>query len=160
MDSEVSPDSAAIAAFWGRVRVALGFDLDQTYEAWAFGDTPEMADDLLALVLSGRKRATASAVPDLEATGDPIPKPGDLSVILDGQGQPACVIRTEAVDIRPFREVDADFAAAEGEGDGTLTYWREGHAAFFQRRAEAAGFAFDHGIEVICERFALIYSER
>ena len=114
----------------------------------------------MALVLSGRKRATAGAVPDLQATDEPIPTPGSLSIVVDGRGQPACVIRTEAVDVRPFREVDADFAAAEGEGDGTLTSWRRDHAAFFARRAEAVGFRFDEDTQVVCERFALIYRER
>ena len=30
----------------------------QTIDAWSFGNTPEMADDLLALVLAGKKVAT------------------------------------------------------------------------------------------------------
>ena len=153
-------DMEAVTAFWRRFCAASGMDPAGAYDCWSFGDTPEMADGLLALVLSGRKRATAGAVLDLQATGEAIPTPGGLSVIVDGRGQPACVIRTEAVDIRPFCQVDADFAAAEGEGDGTLASWRQGHAAFFARRAAAVGFRFDEDIAVVCERFALIYSER
>ena len=152
-------DTAAAAAFWRRFCAATGTDPNSPYDCWAFGDSPEMADDLLALVLTGRKRATAGAVLDLQATGEPIPTRGGVSIILDGRGRPACVIRTETVDIRPFREVDADFAAAEGEGDGTLRYWRDGHAQFFRRRAEVVGFQFNEDIAVVCERFALIYSE-
>lgn len=35
---------------------------DNFSDAWAFGNTPQMADELLELVLEGKKRATASAL--------------------------------------------------------------------------------------------------
>jgi uncharacterized protein YhfF len=77
---------------------------------FAFGDTPGLADDLLALVLAGSKRATATLVLDFERSGDPFPEPGVHSVVLNGQGKPACVIRTTEVAVMPFAEVDARFA--------------------------------------------------
>ena len=39
------------------------------WEAWAFGDSPKLADELLGLVLEGRKRATADLVSEFEARG-------------------------------------------------------------------------------------------
>ena len=57
------------------------------YEAWAFGDAP---DELAALVLSGRKTATASAYPVYEAEGEPLPKAGEYSVILDSGDNAVC----------------------------------------------------------------------
>ena len=57
----------------------------------------------------------------------------------------------------PIGEVDADFAAAEGEGDGSLDYWRAAHWAYFSRRCEALGRAPSNDMPVILERFALIY---
>lgn len=35
---------------------------DNFSDAWAFGNNPQMADELLELVLEGKKRATASAL--------------------------------------------------------------------------------------------------
>ena len=55
----------------------------------------------------------------------PIPKAGDLSVVTRWDGQPVCVIETTRVEIHPSDEGDADSAATEGEGDGSLAYWRE-----------------------------------
>ena len=46
--------------------------------AWSFGGTPEEADDLLELVLSGRKTATASAKWDYDAEDEPLPAVGAL----------------------------------------------------------------------------------
>ena len=79
--NDLSPDAAR---FWHCFRDATGRD-GLPFDVFAFGDDPEMADDLLALVLSGRKQATATRarVYEIEGFGRP-PRPGDLSLILDG----------------------------------------------------------------------------
>ncbi len=116
---------------------------------WAFGDSPELADELLALVLAGGKRATCSSLASCEA--DIMPTVGELSVILDGAGRPACVIRTTEVEITTYAEVDEDFMRAEGEGDLSPEYWREAHQAYFEREG-----AFSPDMRVVCERFELV----
>ena len=116
---------------------------------WAFGDSPALADDLLALVLAGSKRATCNSVADAEARGL-MPTLGEINVVLDGAGQPACTIETTGVDIMRFDAVDAAFAAEEGEGDRSLAFWRQAHQAYFQRQGT---FAAD--MVVVCERFTL-----
>ena len=45
------------------------------YEAWHFCDNQADADALVELVLSGTKRATASALWSYEAEDDPLPGP-------------------------------------------------------------------------------------
>ena len=45
------------------------------YEAWSFGSD---ADGLAALVLAGKKTATASAYPLYELEGEPLPQAGDI----------------------------------------------------------------------------------
>ena len=116
---------------------------------WAFGDSPELADELLALVLAGIKRATCNSIADAEAR-NLMPKLGEINVVLDGAGRPACSIETTGVDLMRFCEVDAAFAAAEGEGDGSLAYWRAAHQGYFQRQG-----TFAEDMMVVCERFAL-----
>jgi uncharacterized protein YhfF len=82
-------------------------------------------------------------------------QPGDLSIVLDGDDRPVCVIRTTAVEVRRFGEVDADFARAEGEGDRTLAYWREEHRRFFATQ----GVAVDDDTELVLEHFELLWPE-
>lgn len=118
---------------------------------FAFGDTPALMDELLALVLSGRKTATCGALRDVKDAQEPMPEVGRRDIVLDGSGQPAAVIETTDVRICRFDEVDADFARDEGEGDLSLAHWREAHEAYFARNG---GFAPD--MELICERFRLI----
>ena len=58
-------------------------------------------------------------------------------MITDWTGLARCVIRTSLVEVVAFADVGEEFAAAEGEGDGSLEYWREAHRAAFGR--ELAG---------------------
>lgn len=120
--------------------------------AWAFGDTPEMADRLLDLVLDGTKTATASLASDYEAEGEPLPEPGTLGILTDGEGVPRALIATTEVRVVPFAEVDDEHARLEGEGDGSLASWRSDHARFFGIAADAAP-----GPDVVLERFAVLY---
>lgn len=132
---------------------------DRFYEAFSFGDSDEMADELAALVLQGRKRATAAAAWCYEAEGQRLPKPGDLSIVTNSAGMPLCVIETRSVEVKPFDEVDAAFAAAEGEGDGSLPFWQRVHREFFSRECAAAGRTFSEKQGIVCERFEVVYAK-
>lgn len=152
-----------IGQFWEDARTAAKLNPLQEYfgpsvagsvppESFSFGDSPAMADDLARLVVEGRKTATASALADYEAAGEPLPQRGDLFIVLDGAGSPRALIRTTEVRVVPFNAVDADHAAAEGEGDGSLESWRVAHRAFFGRSV-----GFDDDMPVVLEKFEVLY---
>ncbi len=122
-----------------------------------FGDRPEMADELAALVVAGKKTATAGLVWEYESEGVPLPRPGMFEVVLDGRGDPWCVIEYTSVETGPFGDVDARFAALEGEGDGSLAWWREAHWRYFSRRCAALGRQPDERMPVSCEQFRVVY---
>lgn len=130
---------------------------DAPYTSWHFGTGGEMADDLVALVLSGRKGATAGALWSYEHEGEALPQPGDYSVVTDGAGRARCVIRTTSVDVVLFSAVDEEFAAAEGEGDLSLDYWREGHWRYFTQDLAEFGRTPEPDMPVVCERFEVVY---
>lgn len=115
---------------------------------FAFGDSPALADDLLALVLSGAKTATCMPLRAVDPD-TPMPEIGRRDVVLDEAGRPAAVIETTSVEILRFRDVPEDFALAEGEGD--YAAWRDGHIAYFTRNG-----GFDPEMALVCERFRLI----
>src|SRR5262245_55166554 len=94
-----------------------------------FGDSAELSRSLIALIRAGRKRAGASLLWAHEHEGEPVPVPGDIGIILDDRHRPVMVTRVTHVEIVPFRRVTAAYAALEGEGDGSLEHWREGHWA-------------------------------
>lgn len=157
-----------ILAFWevarvraGVVRVAAvtgpGVSGSMVPPTWAFGDDPEVADRLLDLVLAGEKTATSAALVEYELAGEPLPRRGDLAIVVDGAGRPAALIRTTQVETLPFDRVDEELAAAEGEGDRTLASWRTEHEAYWHRVLEPLGAAFAPGMPVVTERFELLY---
>lgn len=63
----------SLDAFWATARRSCPALPCELPEAWAFGATPEQADELLALVLDGIKTATASSLQDYRVSGDPLP---------------------------------------------------------------------------------------
>jgi uncharacterized protein len=147
---------AAVEAFWRGFADATG--VEAPYEAWAFGgdDTPELATELGLLVRDGPKRATTGLLASYEAEGEALPAVGGYSVILDGGGEPVCVIRTTRVDTVAFGEVDEEFAWVEGEGDRSLAYWRDAHRRFFADE----GTPVADGDAVVLERFELVWPGR
>ena len=129
----------------------------KTYIAEGWGDSPEMADELGALIAQGTKTGTCSALWEWEAEGNPIPEVGLITIALDGHGEPLCIVETVEISIRKYNEVDADFARAEGEGDLSLEYWRAAHKRFFTRVLSKFGREFSEEMPLVCERFRVIY---
>ncbi len=127
---------------------------DCEYEAWAFGVD---ADKLAHLVVAGEKTATASAYPLYAVDGEPLPAAGEYSVILDANENAVCVIRTQKVTVVPFHEVTQEHAFKEGEGDKSLSYWRQVHEGVFTQWMEEAGLEFKPDMMVVCEEFSVVY---
>jgi len=126
--------------------------------AWAFGDNPALADELGALVVEGRKTATASLEQEYEpAVDEPLPREGDLSVILGGDDKPLCIIETTEIRILPFGQVDPQFAYDEGEGDRSLAFWRSEHITYFNRVCARIGCTLSEDLPVVCERFRVVF---
>ena len=100
---------------------------DERYVAEGWGDTPQMAGELGALIASGTKTATCSALWEYEATREPLPETGLKTIVLGGNSDPLCIVETTEVEVIPYDQVDAQFAYEEGEGDRSLEDWQEAH---------------------------------
>jgi uncharacterized protein YhfF len=115
-------------------------------ETFSFGDNPALADELLALVLEGKKRASCWAASE-GLKGAAV---GKSMVALDGKRKPRVVLTTMELAQRGFDNVDEQFAYDEGEGDRSLTYWREAHKRYFTRLG-----LFEPDMMLWCERFGV-----
>ncbi len=152
------PVPERLSAFWAEFcRVNAGASEERFYEAFFFGDGEAMANELGDLVLRGVKRATAGSLWSYQAENQSLPHPGGLSIVTNWSGQPLCIIETESVEVVPFHEVTAEFAATEGEGDGSLSFWQQAHREFFTRDCARLGKQFTESMPVVCERFAVVY---
>ncbi|GEL16123.1 ASCH domain-containing protein [Pediococcus cellicola] len=128
---------------------------DAVYEAWAFGDSPEMADELADLTFRGIKTATTSAY-DLYEKGESVPQVGEYNLILDGKGHPVCITKTVVVEVIPYKYMTAEHAYHEGEGNRTLAYWRSVHEPFFKKEYQAANQSFTEEMNCLCEVFEVV----
>jgi uncharacterized protein YhfF len=127
------------------------------YEAWSFGHTPEVATRLGALAKAGIKTATSSPGWCYEAENETLPQVGALSIILDGDQDPLCIIETIQIEIKAFNQVDEQFAYDEGEGDRSLAYWRQVHWKAFSVECADIGRIPSEDMPVVCERFRVIF---
>lgn len=125
------------------------------YEAWAFGEDPE---ELSRLVLEGKKTATASVYELYAYDNERVPSAGDYSVIMDASERNAlCIIKDTEVSIVPFKDVDAEHARREGEGDMSLEYWRQAHRQCFSQWMDEAGKKFTDDTKIVLERFEVVF---
>ena len=87
---------AAVLELWRSYLDSLSPDLDQEPKlsgTFSFGDSRKLADELAALVRQGIKTATCSALMGYEKDETPLPQKGDLSIVLDGSGNPCARYR-------------------------------------------------------------------
>jgi uncharacterized protein YhfF len=121
-----------------------------------YGDSEALSESLLALIRCGSKRAGTGLLWRHEYENDPPAKPGDIEIVTTHRGEPSVVTRIVSVTIRPYSEVTAEYAAIEGEGDGSLEYWRETHWAYFSRECKRVGREPSESMLVVCCVFEVL----
>jgi len=151
--------NAAVERYWRQYLATLSADRRPAayLEAFSFGIEPGDALPIAELVLAGVKTTTGSLLWAREADGQPIPVVGDLSIVLDAERQPLCIIETFEVAVRPLDTVDADLARDGGEGDRSLAYWREIYWEYVQGECARIGRAPSWQAPIVCERFRVVY---
>lgn len=127
---------------------------EDNYEAWSYGVD---ADLLADLTLKRIKTATASAYTLYLYENEPLPKTGGYNIILDSNDNAVCITQTTKVYVVPFNKVTKRHAFKEGEGNRTLTYWREVHKTFFEKELDKIGEEFNENMNVVCEEFEVVY---
>ena len=121
-----------------------------------FGDSEALSTSLLALIRSGRKRAGTGLLWAYEYDGEEIAKTGDIEIVIDHLNQPVLVTRITSATVVPYDEVTVEYAAIEGEGDGSLEYWRTAHWAFFSRECRRIGREPLGSMPVVCSIFEVL----
>ncbi|TCK23818.1 uncharacterized protein YhfF [Ancylobacter aquaticus] len=147
----------SLGQLWARYRAVNADAPMEAPAAFHFCDNAEDANLCLALVLAGVKRATATSLAEVRLARAALPQPGEFFLVTDWAGEARAVIRTISVEIRRFSEVDEEFARLEGEGDGTLAWWREAHLAYYRRVLAGSGHVVDGDLEIACERFERVF---
>jgi len=113
---------------------------------WTFGDSPELADRLAAVIVAGVKTATCS-----HAGIIPPPAVGERGYLMSGDGRRLAIIETKTVTPMKFCDVTQELAVLEGEGDLTLDYWQRAHREYFTRLG-----VFAEDMDILFETLRLV----
>ncbi|MFC5182578.1 ASCH domain-containing protein [Actinomadura harenae] len=117
-------------------------------------------DSGVAAIEEGRKTALTGLLEIYEHAGEPVPEVGQRFAVLDSDGLPAVTIELTEVRTVPMKDIDDDFAVAEGRGYADAAEWRTAHEAFFQSEgvAEFLGHTpvIDDTTLVVAERFRVV----
>lgn len=157
----IGEKTAEVEAFWSAMCEQHGITAGD-YHCSTFGDPvfADYGDHVTQLAIDEVKRATAHLAMDFEINAVKRREVGDYWVILWENMTPACLLKMVNIEERPFDKVDDAFAAREGEGDGSLAYWRECHNDYFQRQCKAWGKQWSESLPVVLESFDLVQAAK
>jgi len=148
--------TADAASYWQKFLQKKGSNSDKccagemSFEAEGF-----FGDELLALVLAGKKTAFFSSYASYLIDNEELPVSGEMYVVLDRRGSPRCIIELTSVRIVPFCEVTREMVMAEGE-DESLEAWREKEKGYLEDEGEIAGFSFADDIKLVFHEFRIV----
>ena len=123
---------------------------EMSFEADGF-----FGDELLALVLAGKKTAFFSSYSAYIIDNEALPASGEMYVVLDRGGAPRCIIELTSVHIVPFCEVTSEMVRAEGE-DESFEAWREKERGYLEDEGEIVGFTFTDDTKLVFHAFRVI----
>ena len=122
-----------------------------------YGDSETLSNELISLIRSGHKRAGTGLLWLREHLNEPVAQVGEIEVVVNYAGIPSVVTRTVSTEVVAFNEVTAQYAATEGEGDGSLQHWRRAHWAYFSRECERIGRTPNESMLVVCSVFEVLH---
>ena len=144
-------------SFWADSRAQLKAEtLADRYVVRRIGNSPEICEQLLALILSGEKTGTFSLPRELDEAGT-MPVPGDHVILVHFDGRPACLVRMDRVETVPFAEIDDQHVDCEGPAARDLAVWRRIHQAYWTPMLADWGEEFCNDLPVVYQRFTLLY---
>ncbi|MFF4017824.1 ASCH domain-containing protein [Streptomyces sp. NPDC001843] len=114
----------------------------------------------VAAILTGEKTALTGLLEIYEHAGEAVPRAGRRFCVLDSEGRPAATIELVEVRVVPIKDIDDDFALAEGRGYADVTEWRKAHEEFFRSEgvSEFLGRTpvIDDETLVVAQRFRVV----
>ncbi len=149
---------SSISEYWEKFLAQSGKKSDEVAFSGEIGYEGYSLDgeDLLTLVLNGKKTASFTCYDSYEINRELLPVPGEYYIVEDGDDKPVCIIQLLDVKVLPFKDVTWDMAVKEGEDDN-LSSWREKQMDYMTDEAAICGFDFTEDSSVVFESFKIVY---
>jgi uncharacterized protein YhfF len=142
--------------FWARCCAALGPEpADRGFTVRRIGNTPELVDQLLGLIIAGDKRGTFSLPDALERNGTR-PRAGDYLVLTRHNGAAGCLVQVETCDLVAFDQIGPAELAIEGPDARDPAAWRDVHERYWTPMLAAWGQHLAPDQPVLVQRVRLL----
>lgn len=148
--------SESARATWQSCRAKLDLPAEEPWRVRRFGDTEAMTNALNPLILSGEKTITATTPWVYGRDPERRPYEGAYAVLLDGQGEPAGVLRTTQIYTKRFDQVTEEDSRYEGKPVRALDAWQRVHRDFFNRTLAPVGKVWSADMPVTLEKFEVV----
>ena len=154
-------DAGQVAEFWKRFVASGAVDRSTPLPSVVepFGDSAELADELIALVVDGPKRATAGALADYEREQADLPAVGGLSIATDGRAGPGPSCARPTCASARCRRSTTRSRGTKAKVIALGVSWLDDHERYFRRNLPTVGLEFDPDMPTVFERFEVLYSE-
>jgi len=147
-----------IKQIWERFTKASPAYVNQTLPPhYYFCDNEHDANECAELVVKGIKQATAGSLWSYNQTNEALPKVGQLYIITNWNKQAKAIVEITKIEQVAFKNITEHFAATEGEGDKSFSYWRKVHWDFFTREMKSKAAKPTEDMIIVCEYFKTIY---
>ncbi len=132
----------------------------ETPPSYYFCDNEKDADECAELVSEGIKQATTHSLPALQINEKKLPATGDMAIVTDWHGIPKAITKTIKVEIIKFKDITAEYAFIEGEGDRSLSYWQKIHWGYYTRELSDHNLKPFQDMKLVCEYFETIWPKK
>lgn len=125
--------------------------------SYYYCDNKQDADECAELVAKKIKQATSTSVWWFKKHNEEFPKIGDLAIVTNWDGEPKAIVKTTKVEIVKWKDITAEYAFVEGEGDKSLAYWKKAHLEYYTKEMKEYGEYPNEDMEIVCEYFESIF---
>lgn len=121
-------------------------------EKWHFHNNQKDCDYLFNLVKTKAKTATSY----LFIKKEDLTIKSEYSILTNWDESEKILLKTTKIYKTKFKDITKTHAFKEGEGDKTLTYYKNVHEEFFKKECEKLNITFDENTEIVCEEFEIV----
>lgn len=96
----------------------------------------------------------------LKINNENLPEIGELNIITNWNKIPKAIIKTTKTEIIKYKDITAQFAYIEVEGDRSLSYWKKVHKNYYSREMKGGKEKFTQDLLILCQYFKTIYTNK
>jgi DNA-binding CsgD family transcriptional regulator/uncharacterized protein YhfF len=149
--------SARTDKLWRRFCRHEGLEAE-SYLVTRFRTPPEMAEELLARMFAGATRALTAPMHYFGVgREEPLPVPGEYTMLVDRHGRPRVIWRTSRVKVAPLSTVENAFIWQSGLDGCDRADWLRLRHDEFTRQGEAYDFPIASAVETLFENIEVVW---